>query len=133
MRTARLFAFALLLAGCGDPAAHFAGSWTCSSTKTFVDQFGVDTVVDNGTWTIRELGDGTVEVSEDGIPSCPPIKLQVSGDKASLEPGQTCDVSDGTIVTYVSLDATSDGKTLTMNYADSTQVGTDSYVSTCHR
>jgi hypothetical protein len=133
MRVTLILSLALVLAGCGDPAAMFAGAWTCSTTITVTDRFGVNRFVDNGTWTVSELSNGEIAVSEDSIKSCPPVKLKVSGDTASLEPGQICNVSDGTIVTYVSLQATSDGKTLTMDNAATTQFGTDNRISSCHR
>jgi hypothetical protein len=133
MRLRLMLPFMLGLAGCSDSAATFVGTWTCATTVTVSDRFGVNSSTDNGTWTVTELGSGEIGVHEDIIKDCAPIKLKVSGSTASVEPGQSCISSDGTDTTYVSLQAMADGNTLTMTEHSTWQDGIDDRVANCHR
>ena len=130
MRFALLLCFSLSLAGCGggDDGA-FAGTWNCTTTLT-------DSLVGSYTYTDTvigvDLGNDEITLHENPL-ECPPVKLKVSGHTATLESGQTCHVSDGTIVNYVGWIAESDGTTLTMDYHDQTQVTNGERTYTCTR
>jgi hypothetical protein len=118
MRFALLLCFSVALAGCGGDDGAFAGTWNCTTTLT-------DSIVGSYTYSDTligvDLGNDEITLHE-STDECAPVKLKVSGHTATLVSGQSCHVSDGTIVSYVSWTATSDGKTLTMDYHDQSQV-----------
>jgi hypothetical protein len=114
----------------GESTAAFAGKWTCTTTLT--DSL-VGSYTFTATWTIADLGNSQISVHEDDL-ECPPVTLKVSGNTAALVPGQVCSTSTGAGATYTSWQATSDGKTLTMDEKDIGNAGIPGErQSSCHR
>jgi hypothetical protein len=130
MRVALIGLMGIVVAGCGsNSSSSFAGKWNCTTVLT--DAL-VGSYTYNASWTCVDLGNDEISLREDDI-QCPPVRFKVSGDSATLEPGQTCTASDGTQISYVIWQATTDGTTLTMDSHYGTQVGPGERQSTCHR